>query len=196
MSDIFIVVHANSTWNELGLWQGHCDTELSKTGMIMAERLANHPELSGVKSIYSSDLKRAYQTVEPLAIKLKLDIVKDPFLREGRWSDHSIQKNVSVLPAPYDYEERSELYERARQTLERINRNASHFPILIITHGTFLECFIESIKDCSETSYKGIRSSVNSFDVIDGKWRVNQLNDVSHLPEVTKDMICITKKGN
>jgi broad specificity phosphatase PhoE len=194
MAEVFIVVHANSSWNELGLWQGHCDTELSETGLMMANSLAECRDLNNVKQIHSSDLKRAWQTAVPLASKLKLDIIKDPFLREGRWADHDIQDNVSILPAPYDYEDRAALGQRAISTLNRIVHTSPQFPILIVTHGTFLECFIETISSEAKPAYKGVRTAINSFECVDGIWKINQLNDVLHLPEVTANMICVTDK--
>ena len=194
MSKVFIIVHANSVWNELGLWQGHCDTELSETGHLMSQQLAERSDLNTVKQIYSSDLKRAYQTVEPLADRLNLNITKNPYLREGRWEDHDTQIGVPVLPAPYDYESRERLTERAVSTLQKTVKESEHFPILIATHGTFLECFIHSIQTPTDPVYEGIRAAVNIFESTHDGFTITQLNDGSHLGRITNNMICVTDK--
>ncbi len=194
MIKIFIVVHANSSWNELGLWQGHCDTELSETVQVMANNLANHHNMGSVKQIYASDLKRAWQTAAPLAGKLGLKIIKNIYLREGRWVNHDLHKDIPVLSAPYDYEDRADVRRRATSALNDIVRNSSRFPILIVTHGTFLECFVETISTDTSPLYKGIRTAVNTFEYTEGDWKIIQLNDVSHLPKVTSNMCCVTDK--
>ncbi|NEP11972.1 MAG: histidine phosphatase family protein [Symploca sp. SIO2C1] len=55
--EIFITIHALSTWNELGQSQGHCDTELSERGCFMAQQLAQRKDIEHVKKIYTSDYK-------------------------------------------------------------------------------------------------------------------------------------------
>lgn len=195
MAEILIVVHANSTWNELGLWQGQCDTPLSQTGLKMAKSLAESEYLTRIRKIYSSDLKRAYATAEPLAKKLGLALVMEPGLREGRWADHHMHASAPLLPATYDYESRKQLQQRAVDTLNFLALNNTEFPILVLTHGSFLECFIDSLGNGHSNQYEGIRTAINSFDFDGEQWRVRFLNEASHLPQIEQNMICVTNKA-
>ena len=87
--DILITIHALSEWNELGQRQGHCDSELSETGRHMAISLSRRSDIVNVKTIYTSDLKRAYHTALPLSERIGIPIVTTPYLREGNWGHFS-----------------------------------------------------------------------------------------------------------
>jgi probable phosphoglycerate mutase len=80
---VWLVRHGESTWNTIGLMQGHNDrAELTSRGMRqaaeVAERLRNLP----VRAIYASDLRRAQQTAAPLAAAVGVPVVLDSRLRE------------------------------------------------------------------------------------------------------------------
>lgn len=83
MSDLHLVRHGESTWNTLGLAQGHNDrAELTSRGLRQAaeaaERFRGHP----VRALYSSDLRRALQTAAAFADVLGLPVFADSRLRE------------------------------------------------------------------------------------------------------------------
>ena len=64
----FIVIrHGETAWNAQSRIQGHLDSPLNEEGLaqavLVAERLAHEP----FSTLYSSDLGRALQTVQPIA---------------------------------------------------------------------------------------------------------------------------------
>jgi probable phosphoglycerate mutase len=80
---LWLVRHGESTWNTLGLAQGHCDqARLTRRGTHqageVAHRLRGHP----IGAVYASDLQRATATAAPLAAALGLATVRDARLRE------------------------------------------------------------------------------------------------------------------
>jgi probable phosphoglycerate mutase len=80
---LWLVRHGESTWNTIGLAQGHRDeARLTRRGTrqarIVAYRLGNRP----VRALFASDLRRAMQTAAPLALALGLAIAPDIRLRE------------------------------------------------------------------------------------------------------------------
>jgi broad specificity phosphatase PhoE len=80
---LWLVRHGESTWNTLGLAQGHRDeARLTRRGVrqarIIAYRLGGRP----VRQLFASDLRRAMQTAAPLALSLGLAIARDSRLRE------------------------------------------------------------------------------------------------------------------
>ena len=78
-----LVRHGESTWNTLGLTQGHNDqAELTTFGLRQAEQVAKRFTGIAVRAIYSSDLRRAQQTAAPLAAAVGLPVVLDARLRE------------------------------------------------------------------------------------------------------------------
>ena len=83
MFDLHLVRHGESTWNTLGLAQGHNDlAELTSRGLRQAAetaaRFSGHP----VRALYASDLRRALQTAAAFAGVLGLPVFADSRLRE------------------------------------------------------------------------------------------------------------------
>jgi broad specificity phosphatase PhoE len=80
---LWLVRHGESTWNVLGLAQGHDDqARLTRRGIqqarSVASELAGHP----IGTLYASDLRRARQTAAPVAVALGLRVRHDARLRE------------------------------------------------------------------------------------------------------------------
>jgi len=181
MIDLFLVIHAESVWNELHLRQGHCDCGLSDYGYKSSFLLSSRKDLYGIKSIYSSDLKRAYCTALPLSEKLELPIVTTECLREGNWENVYHDNNYPPLPFAGSFENDQILTKRAISTLTNIARKESRGPILIIVHTGFFRCFLNRLFPYYKNNYNKIRTAVNHFRYSDGEWHLVKLNDCMHL---------------
>ena len=88
MTKLILVRHGETDWNPVNRIQGWLDIPLNAEGIRQAEKLA--AELSGMKivAIYSSPLKRAWQTAQAIAEKQHLGIKKISALKEinqGKW---------------------------------------------------------------------------------------------------------------
>ena len=80
---LWLVRHGESTWNALGLAQGHCDQpRLTPLGARQARYVASQLRGRPIGALYASDLQRAVATAAPLAATLGLDITRDARLRE------------------------------------------------------------------------------------------------------------------
>ncbi len=80
---IWLVRHGESTWNALGLAQGHCDhARLTRRGEQQARVVAAQLRSRPIGALYASDLRRALQTAAPLATALGLPVTRDARLRE------------------------------------------------------------------------------------------------------------------
>lgn len=80
---LWLVRHGESTWNTLGLAQGHDDrAELTRHGRRQAEEVARQFRGTPVGAVYASDLRRARQTAAPLAARAGVPVVLDTRLRE------------------------------------------------------------------------------------------------------------------
>jgi 2,3-bisphosphoglycerate-dependent phosphoglycerate mutase len=80
---LWLVRHGESTWNALGLAQGHRDEALlTRRGMRQAWTVAGHLCDQPIRTLYASDLRRAMQTAAPLASVLGLPVIRDARLRE------------------------------------------------------------------------------------------------------------------
>jgi probable phosphoglycerate mutase len=87
--ELWLIRHAESAWNAMGLWQGQADPGLSARGVAQAERLAGWLAEQGIEAIATSDLRRARETARIVAEGLGLEPSHDARLRErdlGAWS--------------------------------------------------------------------------------------------------------------
>jgi broad specificity phosphatase PhoE len=87
--ELWLIRHAESAWNAMGMWQGHADPGLSPRGLVQAEALAKSLDAHGIEAIAASDLRRARETARVLAAALGLEASLDARLRErdlGSWS--------------------------------------------------------------------------------------------------------------
>ena len=85
---VFLVRHGETEWNAQRRIQGHTDTALSARGVAQAECVAGRLADEPVAAVYSSDLRRAFQTAEAIASRHGLRVVPEVGLREvsfGEW---------------------------------------------------------------------------------------------------------------
>jgi 2,3-bisphosphoglycerate-dependent phosphoglycerate mutase len=83
MFDLHLVRHGESTWNTLGLAQGHNDrAELTSRGQRQAAEAAMRFGRHRVRALYASDLRRALQTAASFSGVLGLPVFADSRLRE------------------------------------------------------------------------------------------------------------------
>ncbi len=100
--DLWLIRHAESTWNAAGRWQGQGDPPLSARGGAQARELAArlvHAELTALRT---SDLRRAAGTARLLGERLGLLPASDARLRErdlGSWTGLTGAAIASRWPA-------------------------------------------------------------------------------------------------
>ena len=95
MTELIFVRHGESESNERGLFTGQTDVSLSGLGEKQATALKNFIlKEYAVDAVYSSDLKRARDTVLPIAKALHLPVQTNARLREiygGLWEERPIR---------------------------------------------------------------------------------------------------------
>jgi len=94
---IYFVRHGETEWNNSNRWQGRSDIPLSEKGRKQAEITGTFlkEHVPSVAAIYSSDLKRAKETAEIIAVSYAETPVANPVLREadvGLWNGLEISE--------------------------------------------------------------------------------------------------------
>ena len=159
---IYMVRHGQSQANELDVFTGHTDLDLTQKGreqaLLTAKYLSNIP----VERIYASDLKRAYNTAKATADCLNIPIVKEKNLREifsGQWENQKYNtlerehketygvwlKNIDEA-WPEDGESVLQLQARIVATMESIARENAGKTVFVFTHATPIRCFAAHCK--------------------------------------------------
>lgn len=103
MTTIHLVRHGETDWNRELRWQGHHDTPLNARGREQARALAESLAGAPIAAVYSSDLRRASDTAEIVAGRLKLAVHVHASLREldvGNWAGQTLAELRARYPAP------------------------------------------------------------------------------------------------
>lgn len=94
---IILIRHGQSIGNATRTILGHTDLDLSELGYKQAEATANCLKDEKIDQIYSSDLKRAYNTAAPHAKIRGLEVKTNKNLREmyvGAWEGRTVQEII------------------------------------------------------------------------------------------------------
>lgn len=153
MTKILMVRHGQSEANNLEIFAGNYDIELTELGVRQAQCTAKFiAENYNVDKVYASDLKRAFKTAEYIAEKLGLEVVAEKNFREisaGKWEG----EKFDVISTEYaedwnkwnsdignsrctDGESVKELAERVTNALKKFAVENEGKTIVIGTHAT------------------------------------------------------------
>jgi len=89
MIKLLVIRHGQAEGNLEHRFIGQTDVPLDDVGRAQSQVLAERLKVAGIHRIVSSDLRRAVDTITPLAELIGLSIDRDPRLREisnGEWS--------------------------------------------------------------------------------------------------------------
>ena len=201
MTEIIIIRHGETEWNQTGRFQGHSDVPLSKTGRVQAEALGRNLAIDHVDAIYASDLTRAIETAAPLAARFSLTVTPDPLLRElnfGAWEGRSFSdvnaENPDAMKQFYNDPERADIpnsepfpdfQKRVAGRVREIAAEQRGKRVVIVSHGASIRILltdilampIRSIWHISQlnTAVNRIRFEDDGFAV------VTLMNDTTHL---------------
>jgi 2,3-bisphosphoglycerate-dependent phosphoglycerate mutase len=148
---LWMVRHGESTWNELGLIQGHADgPTLTDQGRRQSGQAAAQFREIRVGAIYSSDLARAQETAAFIGKALGLPVATDPALRErcfGSYEglplsaldtvDSGIcgDQVINAAARPDGGESLDEVHERVGAFLERLQGERHRGDVVLVSHG-------------------------------------------------------------
>lgn len=152
MTRLIVVRHGESEANREEIFAGHTDAELTDLGRLQAEKLSRYLENYKIDKIYSSDLKRAYNTAVPTAKKKGIEIEKNPNLREifaGKWEGEKFGNLFNEYRESFSVwlndigkarcdggESTAELKDRIEKEIKKIIKENDGKTIMIVSHGT------------------------------------------------------------
>ncbi len=149
MTTVYLARHGESDWNVERRWQGHADRPLTDRGREQAQALA--ARLAGVEldAIYASDLRRAWETAEAVAVPRGLEVVRRPELREvdvGSWSGFTRDECADRFPDAFlrwqeggsgwdDGESYEDMGVRIVTAVQQLAAEHPDGSILVVSHG-------------------------------------------------------------
>lgn len=201
MTRLYLIRHGETEWNRQRRTQG-CgnDLSLSQNGLLQAKALANRLKNISVDTIYSSDLKRAYETAFEISKTIELPVNTSPGLREmnlgcfeGLTFDEIERQykevfeiwrsnpKETIIP---EGEALITLQERISSEIDEIIQEHDGKNIIVVSHGISIKMLILKVLCMDISNHDRIRLDNAGISIIE--YRGNRpvltlLNDICHL---------------
>lgn len=202
MTQIILIRHGETVWNQQRRMQGHSDSPLSETGVRQARLLARHLKPIAFSALYSSDSGRAQHTARSVAEVTGHDIVFDPRLRErhfGVFEGLTGSEIEARYPADYArFKSRDQAHvipggESALQFRARVlacfheiaGRHAGDL-VVVISHGLVLDVLYRAALGIAPELpriHELVNAGINRLRYDGGAWHIEVWGDGGHLDE-------------
>lgn len=171
MSKLVLIRHGQSEWNAKGLWTGWNDPSLNEKGRKEARSAGEKLEDISFDKAYTSDLKRAQQTLDEVKKVLKvkkIPTVEAPELKERNYGDLAGKNKWKVkeeygeeqfmkwrrswdFPVP-NGESLKDVYARVKPYFEKhmLPELKAGKNLLVAAHGNSLRALVKLIEDISD----------------------------------------------
>jgi broad specificity phosphatase PhoE len=195
---LYCIRHGESSYNAEGRIQGQSDVPLSELGRRQSEAVAKALDNLPIDAVYSSPLRRAMQTAEPVAAVLKLAIQTDPRLMEvhaGEFQDKLRIHLEAQYPAEMarwhggdpDFplpggETRRHLMQRGHEVFQQIARGG-HQQVVVVSHGGLLTAALKALLEIPAGRHPFVlhNGSISQLELRDGDVKLLALNQIDHL---------------
>ena len=200
MTELILIRHGETLWNQQRRMQGHSDSPLSDAGVRQARQVALRLKQFAFSALYSSDSGRAHQTARSVAEVTGHDIVLDARLRErhfGVFEGLTGSEIEAKFPADYvRFKARDQDYvipggESAREFRTRVlacmheiaGRHVGELAV-VITHGLVLDVVYRAALGIAPELpriHELVNAGINRLRYDGGAWHIEVWADGSHL---------------
>jgi broad specificity phosphatase PhoE len=206
MTEIYLARHGQTEWNTQLVFRGRKDIPLNEMGHKQARALAGTLKDRNINAIYTSPLRRAVETAQPIATLLALEVVPVPGFIDvnyGEWEGVSHQEIKRRCAHQYaQWEQRPELVqfpqgetldevkERAFGALTDIVRVNPAGSVLIIAHRVINKVLLCTLLGLSTAHFWEIRQDTGCINVMEyspDRFVLCAMNDTCHLKGVTDE---------
>ena len=200
MTELLLIRHGETLWNQQGRMQGQNDSPLTPLGLTQARQLGKRLATVSFTTLYSSDLGRAHQTARCIADATGHEIVADERLRERHFGIFEGMTNNEIKsqhPELYELfakrlpdfcmpggESAAQFSVRCVGALEGIAARHDGETIAVVTHGLVLDALYRKAVNLALEKPRGfplLNCSVNTFRYDGTRWLAVAVCDVSHL---------------
>lgn len=209
MTKLLMVRHGQSEANNLNIFAGNYDIELTELGHKQAQCTAKFiAENYKVDKVYASDLKRAFKTAEYIAKEFGLEVIPEKNFREisaGKWEGEKFDIIMEKYAEDWGKwttdignagctggETAKELAERVCNAMKKVAEENEGKTVVIGTHATPVrsaQCLfsghsLDEMKNIPWTS----NASVTEIDYRDGKFVLVKAGQDRHLEEFKSEL--------
>jgi broad specificity phosphatase PhoE len=196
---IFLVRHAESTWNRQKKIQGQKDPPLSTYGKREARIVGKRFKALAFDAVCSSPLKRALETARSI-VGAKSVITIDEDLREislGKWEGKTLAQIRKTYGDKFDRwavrpdripvpggEDFKVFVRRVKRALRKIEKSHPNGNVLVVSHGGVISAYVTVVLNLKPIDIWCVtvkNASVTIVEVKEDLRRLVTFNDTSHL---------------
>ena len=148
---IYLVRHGETTDNALQIMQGQTQGCLNEQGREQAQQVAQRLADEAFDAIIASDLRRAIQTAEIIAVPHGLPVSTTPLLRERDWGSFTGRfiPDLKGEVWPDDIESEPALLQRAADFLQYITTTYPGKRVVAVGHGIINKAILAVYAGCT-----------------------------------------------
>ncbi len=200
MTRFILIRHGQTGWNREAKFRGRVDIDLDEAGMKQAEAVADRLTGCEAAAIYSSPLKRAMTTAEPISRRLGLQVVPLEGINDmnfGSWEGRSIDEVRDQNKELFDMwryspeklsipggETLDDVQQRVAATMDDLAAKHENDTVLLVTHRVVCKVLLCHLLGLDNSHFWQIAqdtAAVNRFQVVGGRSTVTLINDTCHL---------------
>ena len=203
MTQLILMRHGQSVLNEQGKWGGWSSAELTPLGRVQAKAVARHLAESGeaIAALYSSPLRRAWDTAEIIGRALNLRPIPHEGLREinfGQVDGLSLEEFRAAFPEHFARwldrsdlsfvwpggERRADFFRRVGRAAEEIVARHPNETVVVVAHGGTIRGILGHFLPAEFGdwwSYELGNCALTRVEVDSSRARLVVLNDTAHL---------------
>lgn len=197
---LWIARHGQTESNRAGLFCGHSETSLTELGRAQARALGDRLRDVAFAAAYTSDFSRAIATAVYVLGERDIDPKPDPALREihyGEWEmkrepevrrtwpeQHALLRAEDPAWHPPGGETTAMVRARTFAALQRIARRHRHQDVLVVSHGTAIQCMLSEVLGMSPAHvfrFEVANCGLSVVELRGEKFVVTALNETAHL---------------
>ncbi len=195
---IYLIRHAQSEFNEKGIFQGRLDSDLTPLGFVQARMVAKFLEGEGIEALISSPQRRAYKTALMVGDLLGLEVEVDERIREmsfgvleGRnfWELFNERKDMMMgwlknpVRNPLPTQEPMEAFEKRLFSFIEYIKAREEKKIAIVGHGGTLHGIVCLALGLGLENLWCVHMDNTGVTLLEyeGRFRLSYLNRLCHL---------------
>ena len=205
-TQVILVRHGETEWNRIERFRGRIDIDLNETGRRQADAVARRLSHWRIGSIYSSPLKRAWQTAEPIAAACGLEVTTLGGMEDvdyGSWAGLSAEEARTQYPEAFETwvhtplstqfpqgESLRRVQVRAWSTLDGVCSAHEGETVALVSHVVVNRALICAALGLVGDAFWKIgqdNAAINVLMALHGRYRVLLLNDTCHLESLAPD---------
>ncbi|HEY88820.1 MAG TPA: histidine phosphatase family protein [Thermoflexia bacterium] len=199
---LWLVRHAESTWNAAGRIQGQADPPLSAQGRVQARSVALRLGAVEFQALYASPLQRAEQTAQAIAETTGLEVLLDTRLQEQgvgeasglNWDGILVRwpqlkelslRGESLMPHIPGAERMPDFEARVGAVFGEVRAKYQEGDVALVSHGGVFHTYLRKLMHVEDGYHSGLSFGNTSLSQVefaaDGHVSIKFVNDRHHL---------------